>query len=309
MSDSLPGAITPSRRHVAMSGASGLIGRALAATLRSQGWQVHPLHRGRNAPPGAIAWDPAAGLVDAQALDGMDAVINLAGEPIDHRWTAERKRRIRDSRIGGTTLLARTLATLERPPRVLLSASAIGIYGDRGDELLEESSAVGTDWLARTVVEWEAATQPASVRTRVVLLRTGIVLSAEGGALARILPFFRIGLGGPLGSGRQWMSWIALADAVRAVCHLLDETRIVGAVNLAAPNAVRNDEFSDVLGRVLRRPALVPVPALALELLFGEMARATILASQRVEPAVLRAAGFEFQFDTLEAALRDVLAR
>lgn len=293
-----------------MSGASGLIGRALAATLRSQGWQVHPLHRGPTAPAAAIAWDPPAGLVDAQALDGMDAVINLAGEPIDHRWTAERKRRIRDSRIGGTTLLARTLATLARPPRVLLSASAIGIYGDRGDELLDESSAVGMDWLARTVAEWEAATQPAAaVGTRVVLLRTGIVLSADGAALARMLPFFRLGLGGPLGSGRQWMSWIALADVVRAVCYLLDETRIVGAVNLTAPNAVRNDEFSDVLGRVLRRPAMVPVPTLALELMFGEMARATILASQRVEPAVLRAAGFAFQFDTLEAALRDVLAR
>ena len=308
MVTSLPGA--SAARHVAISGASGLIGRALSAALRADGCVVHPLRRGRSAPAGAVAWDPPAGLVDAQALDGMDAVINLAGEPIDHRWTAERKRRIRESRIGGTTLLARTLAGLAHPPRVLLSASAVGIYGDRGDELLDESSAPGKDWLARTVAEWEAATQPAAdVGTRVVLLRTGIALSADGGALARILPVFRAGLGGPLGSGRQWMSWIALVDIVRALSYLLDETRIAGAVNLCAPNAVRNEEFADVLGRVLRRPALVPVPTLALDLLFGEMARGTILASQRVEPAVLRSAGFEFRFETLEAALRDALAR
>lgn len=294
--------------RVAISGASGLIGSALAASLRADGHQVQPLRRGRSARPGEIGWDPAAGVVDAAALDGVDAVVNLAGEPIDHRWTAERKRRIRESRVGATTLLARTLAGLARPPRVFLSASAVGIYGDRGDEILDERSTLGTDWLARLVQDWEAAAEPASAAgIRVVRLRTGVVLSPRSGMLARVLPFFRAGVGGPMGRGRNWMSWISLTDAVRALRFLLDAERIAGPVDVVAPNPVRNSEFADILGVVLRRPAILPVPAFALELVYGEMARETILASQRAEATVLREAGFEYEWPTMEAALRGEL--
>lgn len=300
--------VAPARR-VAISGASGLIGSALASALSADGWEVHRIRRRRAAAPGEIAWDPDARVVDAAALDGLDAVVNLAGEPIDQRWTAERKRRIRESRVNGTALLAGALAGLARPPRVLLNASAVGIYGDRGDAILDESSTLGADWLAQIVRDWEGAAQPAAAAgIRVVLSRTGVVLSPRSGALARLLPFFRAGAGGRLGSGDQWMSWIALPDAVRALRFLLDAEAVAGPVNVVAPHAVRNLELAETLGMVLRRPALLPVPAFALELLYGEMARETVLASQRVEPTVLRRAGFTFQTDTLESALRALLA-
>jgi uncharacterized protein (TIGR01777 family) len=235
----------------------------------------------------------------------MDLVVHLAGEPIAQRWTAERKRRIRESRTKGTALLASTLASLTRPPAVFLSGSAIGYYGNRGDEELDENSSAGTDFLAGVAQQWESATAPAAAAgIRVALLRTGIVLTAEGGALGKMLLPFKLGLGGRLGSGTQWMSWIALEDWVRAVRFVANATSMSGPVNLVAPNPVRNAEFAQTLARVLGRPSFAPVPTFALELLFGEMAEATLLASQRVRARRLLEAGFEFRQLTLEQALR-----
>ena len=212
---------------------------------------------------------------------------------------------IRESRVRGTELLARTIAGMERKPRVLLSGSAVGYYGDRGNEIIDEKSAAGSDFLAGVAVEWEHATAAATAAgVRVALLRTGVVLSPRGGALAKLLLPFRLGVGGPIGSGHQWMSWISLHDQVRAIEHVMATESIVGPVNMVAPNPVTNAEFATTLGRVLMRPALVPVPSMAVELLYGEMARATILAGQRVQPRVLAAAGFEFAHSTLEQALR-----
>jgi uncharacterized protein (TIGR01777 family) len=236
--------------------------------------------------------------------------VNLAGEPIAHRWTAERKRALRESRVRGTALLARAVTALPVKPRVFLSGSAVGYYGDRGDEVLDETAAPGTGFLARLTADWEDATAPiADAGVRVVVARTGVVLSPHGGALAKLLPIFRLGGGGPLGSGRQWMSWIALDDQVRAMEHALFTEGMRGAVNLAAPAPVRNAEFAATLGRVLGRPAVLPVPPFALELLYGEMARETLLAGQRAMPAALTSAGFQFEEPTLEGALRRVLNR
>ena len=219
------------------------------------------------------------------------------------------QRAIRESRVRGTELLARAIAAMERTPRVLISGSAVGYYGDRGDELLDERSAAGSDFLANVVIEWERATEAASsAGVRVALVRSGLVLSSRGGALAKLLLPFRLGLGGPIGSGRQWMSWISLHDHLRAIEHVLTSTTLAGPMNFVAPNPVTNAEFATTLGRVLTRPALVPVPSMAVELLYGEMARATILAGQRVMPRVLSAAGFEFTHPTLEQALRYELA-
>jgi uncharacterized protein (TIGR01777 family) len=298
-------------RTVAITGATGLIGTALATRLRASGYAVRRLLRSpRGAGPGDVVWDPARGAVPPNALDDVDAIVHLAGEPVAHRWTAERKRAIRDSRVRGTELLAQAVRGLQRKPRVLLGGSAIGYYGDRGDELLDERSAPGSDFLAQTCVDWERATAPAAdAGVRVVLLRTGIVLSPNGGALARLLPIFRLGGGGPIGSGRQWMSWIGLGDHVRAVLHALVTDSIRGPANLVAPNPVTNADFATTLGRVLTRPALVPVPAFALELLYGEMARATLLAGQRALPKSLMANQFEFEEPTLEGALRAELNR
>jgi len=249
------------------------------------------------------------GVLPPSALDGVDAIVHLAGEPIAKRWTAERKRAIRESRVRGTELLARMIASLDRKPRVLVSGSAIGVYGDRGDELLDESSATGDGFLANVVSEWERAAAPASeAGVRVVLLRTGLVLSRQGGVLEKLLLSFKLGLGGPMGSGRQWMSWIALDDQLRAIEYALASPALSGPVNLVSPNPVTNAEFAATLGLVLARPALIPVPAVALELLFGEMARETILAGQRVLPRALVTAGFEFAHPTLEQALRFELA-
>ena len=236
--------------------------------------------------------------------------MHLAGEPLAHRWTDERKRAIRESRVRGTELVARTIAALDRRPRVLLSGSAIGIYGDRGDEALDEESALGSGFLAGVAREWEAASVAAAdAGVRVVLLRTGIVLSPKGGALARLLAPFKLGVGGPIGSGRQWMSWISLDDHVRAMEHALATTGLHGAVNLVSPNPVTNAEFAATLGRVLSRPALMPVPAFALELAYGEMARATILAGQRVLPRALLRTEFQFAHPTLDQALQSMRSR
>ena len=308
MSNENPSSTAP---FIAVTGASGLIGRALLARLRSNGRRVRRLVRSaRPDDADAIVWDPARGVLDARDLEGVEAVVHLAGEPIAQRWTGARRDAIRESRVRGTTLLARAIAALERKPSVMLSGSAVGYYGDRGDEAVDEESPSGTDFLAGIAREWEASTAAAKdAGVRVVLLRTGIVLSPRGGALERLLPPFRLGVGGPIGTGRQWMSWISLDDHIGAMEHALATTGLHGPVNLVSPNPVTNAEFAATLGRVLGRPALVPVPSFALELLYGEMARATILAGQRVLPRALLRSGFRFAHPTLEEALRFELAR
>lgn len=297
-------------RSIALSGASGLLGSALRPVLTTAGWQVRPLVR-RDAKPGEVRWDPAAGTLDATALAGVSAAIHLAGESIAAgRWTEAKKAAIRSSRILGTRLLSESLARLPQRPEVLVSASAIGIYGDRGDALLNEDSPLGSDFLAEVVKEWEAATAPAAdAGIRVVHLRLGIILARDGGALPRMARPFQLGAGGPIGSGRQWMSWIALDDAVRVVLEALQNPETRGPFNAVAPEPVRNADFAARLGEVLHRPALVPVPAFALRLLFGEMADAALLASQRVVPARLNALGFEFRHPSLREALHAALDR
>jgi len=300
-----------STTFVAITGASGLIGRALLARLRLNGTRVRRLVRTPDPDsPDDIVWDPMRGVLQPRDLEGVETVVHLAGEPIAQRWTGARREAIRESRVRGTELLARALVALDRKPRVLLSGSAVGYYGDRGDEAVDEESPPGTDFLAGVAREWEQATGAAKdAGIRVVLLRTGIVLSPHGGALERSLPLFRLGVGGPIGSGRQWLSWIALEDHLRAMEHAIATTGLHGPVNLVAPNPVTNAEFAATLGRVLGRPALVPVPSFALELLYGEMARATVLAGQRVLPNTLLRNGFHFAHPTLEEALRFELAR
>lgn len=297
-------------RSIALSGASGLLGSALRPVLTTAGWQVRPLVR-RDAKPGEVRWDPAAGTLDATALAGVSAAIHLAGESIAAgRWTEAKKAAIRSSRILGTRLLSESLARLPQRPVVLVSASAIGIYGDRGDALLSEDSPLGSDFLSEVGKEWEAATAPASdAGIRVVHLRLGIILARDGGALPRMARPFQLGAGGPIGSGRQWMSWIALDDAVRVVLEALQNPGARGPFNAVAPEPVRNADFAARLGEVLHRPALVPVPAFALRLLFGEMADAALLASQRVVPARLNALGFVFRHPSLREALHAALDR
>jgi uncharacterized protein len=294
---------------VAITGATGLIGSALAKRLLAAGHTVRRVvHSSGDAREDDVVWDAERDRVPEGALRGADAIVHLAGEPIARRWTPERKRSILDSRVVGTERLAGAIAALEVKPRVLLSGSAVGYYGDRGDELLTETSSAGSDFLAEVTLAWERATAPAAeAGVRVVLLRSGVVLSRNGGALARMLPPFRFGIGGTLGKGEQWMSWIALEDHLRAIEHALFADAMSGAANLVSPNPVRNSYFATTLGRVLARPAVIPVPAMALELLYGEMARATLLASQRALPHSLAASGFEFAHPTLEGALRSEL--
>ena len=296
---------------VLVSGSTGFIGSALVSALTAAGYTVRRLVRSeRLRRPADVLWDPVAGRLDAKSIDGVDAVVHLAGEPIAQRWTASAKQRIRESRVRGTELLATTLASVPRPPRVMVSGSAMGIYGDRGDEILDEASSLGRGFLADVAREWEAATFPAArAGVRVVHLRTGLVLSPRGGALAKLLLPFRLGLGGRIGSGRQWVSWIALGDTVGAIRHALSTEALYGPVNLAAPNAVTNAELAATLGRVLRRPAVLPVPAAALRLVFGEMGEATLLASQRMRPRRLAETGYVFRHPLLESALRGELAR
>jgi hypothetical protein len=294
--------------RVAVAGASGLLGSALVRRLAADGHTV--LRLVRRAPRGAgeVRWDPAAGVVDAAALEGVDAVVNLAGENVGERWSAERKARIRASRVDATHLLATTLAGLQRKPRVLVNASAVGIYGDRGDERLDETSAPGGGFLAEVVRDWEAATEPASAAgIRVVLPRFGVVLSAKGGALAKMLTPFRLGAGGPMGGGGQWMSWISLDDAVALMELAIHDERISGPFNAAA-GAVTNRQLTHTLAGVLHRPAFVPMPAFALRLAFGEMAEETILASQRAEPRALTQLGYSFIHPELDDAIRAGLA-
>jgi hypothetical protein len=297
--------------RIAITGATGLIGTAAANHLAAAGHDIVPVVR-RDPRPGEIGWDPAAGRLDPDDLRSIDAVIHLAGAGIgDRRWTDEYKRILMDSRVDGTSLIAATLAALGADgPKVLLSGSAIGFYGERGDEELDESSSAGSGFLAEICVRWEAATEPAEAAgVRVVHLRTGIVLTPEGGALKKMLPLFKLGAGGRFGNGRQWMSWISLTDEVRAIDHLLSST-VSGPVNLTAPAPVRNAEFATTLGRVLKRPALVPVPSFGPKLLLGgELADALLFDGQRVLPRALGDDAFEFSHPDLATALRAELAR
>jgi hypothetical protein len=295
---------------VLVSGSSGLIGTALRARLATAGHEVVRLVR--SAPgPGEVRWDLQARTIDRSALEGIDAVVHLAGAGIgDKRWSEAYKREILDSRVVGTTLLAEALAGMERRPAVLLSGSAIGVYGSRGDEELDEASAPGTGFLADVCTAWEAATAPAEAAgIRVVHLRTGIVLSPAGGALKKQLPLFRFGLGGRFGSGRQWQSWISLDDEIGAIEHLL-AAPVSGAVNLTAPAPVTNREFTQTLARVLKRPAFLPVPAFAPKLLLGaELVQNLLLDGQRVLPRRLLDDGYAFAHADLETALRALLRR
>ena len=296
--------------HVAVTGASGLIGKALVRRLTNMEYRVRPVVR-RTARPGEISWNPENGTLDPTDLEGLDAVVHLAGENIGARWTARRKERIRSSRLLGTRLLSDTLAGLKNPPAVLIAGSAIGIYGNRGDEILTEESPPGEpshDFLARLGQEWEGAADAArAAQVRVVHPRFGLVLSPRGGVLARMLLPFRLGLGGRLGNGSQWMSWVSIDDAVDALIHLLTANSLSGPVNVTAPNPIRNRDFTRTLGRVLARPTLFSVPSPALRLAFGEMADATLLSSTRVMPRRLLASGFHFKSPDLEGALRHVL--
>jgi uncharacterized protein (TIGR01777 family) len=299
-----------SRQHIVVSGASGLIGSALVRLLTIQGHRVTRLVR-RPPGPGEISWDPVAGSLDPAALEGADAVVHLSGENVGARWTTGRKARIRSSRVASTRLLSETLAGLQRPPEVLVSASAVGIYGDRGDEVLTEESPPGDpgrDFLVSVTREWEKAAEPARVEgIRVVHPRFGVVLSPEGGALAKMLLPFRLGLGARLGSGRQWMSWISIDDAVQALQQALVDDSLQGPVNITAPEPLSNRDFTRTLARVLSRPALFTLPESALRLALGEMAEGTILSSIRAVPARLLDEGFRFGQPNLESALRHVL--
>jgi len=300
---------------IVVSGSTGLIGSALKTALQRQGrgggHDVVPLVR-RRVSPGehAIAWDPERGTIDRAGLEGADVVIHLAGENVFGRWSPAKKRRIRDSRVQGTRLLCDALAGLQRPPATLLAASAIGYYGDRGDEAVTENSAPGEDFLAHVARDWEAATAPATRGggIRVVNMRQGVVLTTTGGALAKMLPAFRLGLGGPVGSGNQYLSWIVLDDAINAILHVLKNQHLVGPVNMTAPAPVTNREFAKTLGKVLGRPAVVTVPTFVLRMAFGTDGAAMLQSGQRVLPARLLASGFEFVCKDVEHALRHLLA-
>ena len=296
---------------ILVSGSHGLVGKALVRSLTDDGHEVVRLVRGQRAfGSPEVQWQPDQGRIDVEQLEGIHAVIHLAGESIaSGRWTAEKKGAIRDSRVKGTALLSDALAKLSQPPSVFLSASAIGYYGDRDDELLNEKSAPGKDFLASVCSEWEAATRAAAEKgIRTVCTRFGIILDANGGALAKMLPPFRMGIGGRIGDGKQWMSWIALGDVVNGLKFLIEDGSVQGPVNFVAPNPVRNAEFTKTLGRVLSRPTIFPVPAFGVRLAFGEMGDALLLSSQKVEPSVLQDKGFLFNWPTLEPALKHLLA-
>jgi uncharacterized protein (TIGR01777 family) len=296
--------------HVLVSGASGFVGSALVSALTAAGHPVTRLARSTPRPGQAeIPWNPATRSIGTPALEGLDAVVHLAGDNLaSGRWSAAKKASIRESRVQGTALLCEALAQLVRPPKVLLSASAIGYYGDRGAAILREESPPGTGFLAEVCQAWEAATAPAVQRgIRVVYLRFGMILSPVGGALAKMLTPFRLGIGGVVGTGQQYMSWIALDDVLGVIQHALSTETLHGPVNVVAPQAVTNQEFTTALGTVLRRPTRLPLPAFAARLVFGEMADALLLASTRVAPVRLVAAEYTFHYPTLAEALQHLL--
>ena len=291
--------------RVLVSGSTGLIGSSLVRSLESGGHDVRRLLRPQSrTSANGIMWDPAAGSLEPGELEGFDAVVHLAGENIaDRRWSAAQMARIKDSRIGSTTLLAETLASLDSPPSVFACASAGGYYGDRGDDLLDEDAAVGTGFMATSTKEWEDATVPAaSAGIRVATLRIGVVLTAAGGMLSRVLPIFKMGLGGRLGSGSQYMSWLTRFDVVDATVWTLEHEDVSGPVNVSTPNPVTNSEFTRALGRAVRRPAVLAVPAFALRLAQGDLAE-VVTSSARMDPARLRESGFEFKHPEVDGAL------
>ena len=297
---------------IAVTGSNGFIGSALVPLLTTGGHTVIRLVR---APRGGreqeIIWNPPAGASQLSALEGIDAVVHLAGEPIAKgRWTAQKKAQIQESRVQGTRILSEALAKLTKPPKALVTASAIGYYGDRGETILEEHSPQGSGFLAELCRQWEAAANPARQRgIRVVNVRIGVVLSPAGGALKMMLPPFQLGLGGTLGSGRQYMSWIAMDDVLGGILHAATAEKLQGPVNLVSPNPVTNREFTKTLGRVLSRPTIFPVPPFALRLMLGQLADEALLASARVVPSRLSSAGYAFRYPTLEGALRHLLRR
>src|ERR1700685_1449642 len=289
--------------RILVSGSSGLIGAALIPALKSRGYDVTCLVRGAASGKDQIQWDPARPLAP-ESLSGFDAVVHLAGESIVGRWTETKKRRIRESRVQGTRRLAEALAQASQQPRLLISASAIGYYGDRGEETLREDSSSGKGFLPEVCREWEAATEPATkAGVRTAQMRFGLVLNPSGGALQKMLPPFRLGLGGKMGNGRQWWSWIDIDDLVGAVQHVIKTETLRGPVNVVAPRPLTNAEFTRTLASVLSRPAILPMPAFAARLVFGQMGDELLLASQRVEPAKLLASGYVFQKTDLRLAL------
>lgn len=298
--------------NVLVSGSTGLVGSAVVDALTAAGDRVTRLVRTEVAPgTAAIAWDPASRRLPAPALEGLDAVVHLAGENIAKgRWNAAKKTAIRDSRVQGTRVLCEALAQLVDAPKVLVSASAIGYYGSRGDQVMREDSRPGTDFLAEVCRDWEAATQPAATRgIRVVHLRIGVVLAREGGALHKMLTPFKLGAGGVMGPGTQYVSWVALDDVVGIVMHALSNASLAGPVNAVAPHPVSNHEWTKTLGRVLKRPTKAWMPTPVVKVLFGEMGEALLLSSTRVEPARLQASGYTFCHPELEGALRHILGR
>jgi uncharacterized protein (TIGR01777 family) len=303
---------TPAR--ILISGASGLIGTALVRAFTANRISVVRLVR-KPGPDSQqeINWSPLSpqAIADPSQLEGFDAVIHLSGANIAaHRWTPEYKKEIVDSRVQTTKALATLLAQLKRPPQVFLCSSATGIYGNRGDEILTESSAPGTGFLAESCVAWEASAQPAKdAGIRVAHLRFGVVLSREGGALAKMLPIFRLGLAGPLGSGKQWVDWISLPDAINAITHIISTPQLAGPINFVAPNPVTNAEFTKAMAQAVHRPAILPAPAFALRIAIGEMADETLLASNRAIPQQLSQSGFRFQHAQLADALESQLAK
>ena len=297
--------------RILLTGSSGLIGHALLPILTSGGHEVVCLTRsGAHAGGPHISWNPDAGEIDARDLEDFDAVVHLAGESIMGRWTPEKKARILASRVQGTRLLCESLAHLRRRPKVLVSASAIGYYGDRGDHVLDEESSAGSLFLSEVAKTWEAATEAAARQgIRVVNLRMGFILSKSGGGLATMLWPFKLGIGGRVGNGRQYLSWIAIDDVVGAIWHSILTDTLRGPVNAVAPHPVTNREFTQILGGVLRRPTIFPLPAFAARTIMGEMADELLLASTRVEPSRLLASGYEFRFPELSGALRHVLGK
>ena len=296
---------------VLVSGSTGLIGTALVPALEKRGHRVVRLVRSGGGGRDTVRWDPSAATIEADGLEGIDAGVHLAGEGIaEGRWTAEKKARILNSRKQGTRLLAETIAGMSTPPRVMVSTSAIGYYGDRGNELLRETSPPGDLFLSKVCVEWEAAADPArEAGIRVVHLRLGIVLTTKGGALKQTLLIFKLGLGGKIGSGRQYWAWVTLDDVVGAMIHAIDDESLEGPVNVVAPDAPTNAEYTKVLGRVLNRPTIFPLPAPAAKLMLGEVADELLLPSARVEPTRLKETGYDYHFPELEGAFRHLLNR
>jgi hypothetical protein len=293
--------------RILLSGVSGPIGAALLPSLRQRGYAVTRLVRGNAIGADQIVWDPLKPL-SPEAVSGFDGVIHLAGESIVGRWTEAKKKQIRNSRVEGTRHLAEALAATAQRPRVFIAGSAIGYYGDRGEEILREDSAPGNGFLPGVCREWEAAAQPAiDAGIRTANIRTGVVLSPKGGALGKMLPPFKMGVGGRIGDGKQWMSWIDVQDMVGAIHHIMKTDLLHGPVNLVAPKPVTNAEFTKILAAVLHRPAIFPVPAFAARLAFGQMADELLLASQRVEPTKLVRSGYPFQYVDLGKALADIL--